>query len=832
MKLKLFIIYMLLSFICTEISAQTPVNHGCYWPPKAPNGVVRTSRDSTSEDWWYDFKPVPEGHATFDTGGRYICAGYSMFDDIGVGGIYTNDPCNTYSEINFLASYNYLNFELPDMRHLNACGTIGLVNLTRTTSGLNPYVWILHYGKGTILIKVIPTSDGGFLATGITTAFNIPYPTTEPQFANYFATNTDATIYHQTPSTTTGSTAIFNQFTFPSCLPAGGYDVDPKEPDTRWTTQFKRRRTCLVKVDGNGSLQWIYTYGPVQFTDGGVLAYKNSSEGTDLVETTDGYIVAGIMQNSPVYGNLGNHPFLLKVNTSGTLQWLRQYPDGSPYLTEKFMAIQMKNDSIVYAVGERSTTNSGVFGAYPNSSSYLNGNDFADKEHYRSMKFLPFLKKINIATNTVLWDYALETNTSYDYKARDLAIDANDNILVPVSSECKINYEQGECKSSHVDKVVDNGTFASSSQKIEFGPMRAYDLNLGLGVKATTDGGFTVVGTKKTYDLNIAKDYSSSPFGSGYDMRNFAPSLQSFTQTDGFVAKCNSSGNIEWTSISDNTTPTPGGSFRSTAGNPRNQTNIDNWMNYTTTRSKRDIKRQECFYTIATSYAGEIVIGGNMSANIDDDYLAMVENSCKLTLSNHLIQSINTYEPPFGPTPVPITNMNNFVASIINTGRTPGNTYDVAEFIVTNNTADANMNINIEAGEEINMYEGTDLDAGTIVDIHINPSHTCTSGPVYTYNAYTPSFNGSAIVKDKKTVLPANVKPQVIASPNPTTGLITIKHPAEIKQLEVFDLYGKKIFQVRANGSGQTKIDFTNTPAGMYLLRMENRTESIKIVKQ
>lgn len=833
MKLKHLIIYILLCS-CSGSYAQTLVNHGCYWPPKSPNGTVRISRDSTSEDWWYDFKAVPYGHAAFDTGGRFICTGYSEFDDIGIGSVTTSDPCNTYVENPFTVPSSPLNFDLPDMRHLNACGTIGLVNLTRTTSGLNPYVWIYNYGLGTILKKVIPTSDGGFLATGHTTARHIP-SSGESQFANFLTANSGNTnIYHQTPSTTTGSSAIFNTFSV-ACPPVNGYDVDPKEPDTRWT--IKRRQACLVKVDGDGNLQWIYTYGLVQFTDGGVLAYKNTSDGTDLVETTDGYIVAGIMQNSPVFGDLGNHPFLLKVNTSGTLIWLRQYPDGSPYLTEKFMAIQLKDENTIYAVGERSTMNSGVFGAWPLSSSWLNGNDFADKERYRTMRFLPFLKKINIASNTVLWDYALETDGSNNYKARDIAIDVNGDILVPVSSECNANFEQGECRDSHIDKVVDHSTYASSAQKTYFGPVRAFDLDTGLGVEATSDGGFVVVGTKKAYDISIAKNYSTADparcpvypatNGLGYDFTNFAPYSQFYAQTDGFIAKGNSTGDIEWTSIFDNTTQTPGGTFRSNAGNPRNECNLDTWMNATTSRSKKDIKRQECFYAITTSNTGDIVIGGNMSANIDDDYLAMTENSCTLTLSNHIIQSIPTARFSGDPASVPITNMNNFVATNINTGRTPGNTYDIAEFIVNNNA-----DITMEAGQEITMYEGTELDAGTTVDVHINSSHSCTSGPVYAYNYYTPSFGSrSTIVNRKKTVLPADVVPQFLASPNPTTGLVTIKHPTEIKQLEVFDLYGKAVFKVRASGSGQTKIDFSNNAAGLYFLKIEGMGQAIKIIK-
>jgi Secretion system C-terminal sorting domain len=821
MKLKLFFIYILLSFICAEISAQTPVNHGCYWPPYSPSRTVDSlprHRDSTSEDWWYNIAVVPPGHATYDTGGRYICAGYSMFDDIGTGLIYTNDPCNhPYSTNSFLPPPDSANFGLPDMRHMNACGTIGLVNLTRTSSGSNPFKWIYHYGRGTIFSKVIPTSDGGFLATGRSSAFNLPYPSIEFQFSNFQnLANAPQPIYYQYPRNVTGSTYGINPFSFTSCPTAHSAMYPPEETAGRVTV---KSHACLAKVDSSGKLLWMYQYGAVPFDTAasGIIAYKNSSMGTDLVEIPGGYLMAGIMQNSVLNGTLGNHGVLMKVDTDGKLIWMREYYDADSSRS-KFMAMSLKNDSIAYVVGERTLMGSSFDGGYPYSSSYLNGENYAHKEHHQNSRFLPFLKKINISTGAQVWDFALETTTALDHKVRSVDINTNDDILVPVSTECFLPFAAGECKNSYVNVITDNGGSATSTQKVFFGPVRAYDLDLGLGVKATTDGGFIVVGTKKPYNLLVNKNYRASPFGSGYNMGSVS---QTYTETDGFVAKANSSGNIEWTSLFDNTTRTPGGNFRSNAGNPRDQVNLDSFMNHRENRSKRDIKRQECFYAITTSADGEIIIGGNMSANIDDSYMAMIDNTCNLTMSNHLIQSL---VPVSGADR--ITNMNNFIATTINTGRTPGDTNEVAAFIV-NDMAQ----IKITAGEEITMYEGTDLDDSTDIEASINSSHTCTAGPVNAFNSYTPSFSRNTFVKDKKTLLPVAVKPQVIASPNPTTGLITIKHPAEIKYLEVFDLYGKKIFEVRANSSGQTKIDFTNTSAGMYLIKIEGISQAIKIMK-
>lgn len=829
MKLIYYILFLLLFFSATESSGQAFVNQGCYWPRYAPNGIDRTSKDSTSEDWWFDFKTVPAAHPAYDTGGRYICVGYSGFDDVGVGNLYPEPFPNFVLSENPFTAISPENFDLPDMRHMNTSGTIGLVNLTRTSSSANPEVWTYHYGKGLTFTKVIPTSDGGFLATGTTTRFNIPYvpgggPQPEVQFADFLANappgaGNPSLIYYQAPSSVTGMAFDKNPFLFSNTLAVPPYSTDPDG------LVFKSH-ACLAKVNASGILQWFYTYGIVPHDRiDGEQAYKNSTLGTDLVEVDSGYVLAGVLQNSPVNGTQANRPFLLQTDRNGDLKWIRQYVDLT-YKSEKFTAIKLRSATELYVTSE-GTHYIGISCSSPHSptnSVCINGASTAILEHHNILPCVSSLKKIDLSTGNQIWNLLLTTDTTVNSKVRSLDIDANDKILVPVSGQCYLtnSYTAGECKVSYVNKVTDLGASATIDQTISFGSMRAYDLSTSLGVKATTDGGFVVVGTKKAYNLNINKRYDLSPFGNGFNMTGFA---QAFSQTDAYVAKCNSTGNIEWANIFDNKVQSGNGSILSNAGNPRDQANLDSWMNYTLTRSKKDIKRQECLYAIETSTTGEIIVGGNMSSNIDDGYLAMVENTCDLTLSNYLIQSI----PSFAATPMPVTNMNNFVGSNINTGRVPGNMNDVAEFIVNKGAV-----VTMEAGQEINMYEGTDLnvdlDSLADIDVYINPSHTCTAGAVYSYNYSPSSFRKDKIV-NKKESLPRNVRSSITASPNPTTGMVMIKHPAGIKQLAVFDLYGKAVLNIRANSSGQTGVDFGNMPAGMYLIKLDSIKDMIKIIK-
>src|SRR6185312_8675525 len=109
-------------FNSSHALAQQNINQGFYWPPKSPNGVVRTSPDATSEDWWYDVKTIPNTHPAYTINhGSYIGCGYSEFDDAGLGpSLYTNDACIKYKSVTDpLYPPDLCDFDLPDMKHMN-----------------------------------------------------------------------------------------------------------------------------------------------------------------------------------------------------------------------------------------------------------------------------------------------------------------------------------------------------------------------------------------------------------------------------------------------------------------------------------------------------------------------------------------------------------------------------------------------------------------------------------------------------------------------------------------------------------------------------------------
>jgi Secretion system C-terminal sorting domain len=68
--------------------------------------------------------------------------------------------------------------------------------------------------------------------------------------------------------------------------------------------------------------------------------------------------------------------------------------------------------------------------------------------------------------------------------------------------------------------------------------------------------------------------------------------------------------------------------------------------------------------------------------------------------------------------------------------------------------------------------------------------------------------------------------------PNPTTGIFTIsiKEDASVK---MYDMFGKLIYTSKAN-IGESKIDISNYPSGIYLIQVETENGSVtkKIIKE
>jgi hypothetical protein len=69
------------------------------------------------------------------------------------------------------------------------------------------------------------------------------------------------------------------------------------------------------------------------------------------------------------------------------------------------------------------------------------------------------------------------------------------------------------------------------------------------------------------------------------------------------------------------------------------------------------------------------------------------------------------------------------------------------------------------------------------------------------------------------------------ASPNPTTGIITVQHSADVHTLYVYGIDGRLYQTIDANVKGATRLDIATLPPGMYMIRAIGR-DPIKVTKQ
>jgi hypothetical protein len=55
--------------------------------------------------------------------------------------------------------------------------------------------------------------------------------------------------------------------------------------------------------------------------------------------------------------------------------------------------------------------------------------------------------------------------------------------------------------------------------------------------------------------------------------------------------------------------------------------------------------------------------------------------------------------------------------------------------------------------------------------------------------------------------------------PNPASGVVTIAAGAEIAQVNIFDITGRKILEQKAEGRKQKEVDVSHLPQGIYLVQ-------------
>ena len=179
------------------------------------------------------------------------------------------------------------------------------------------------------------------------------------------------------------------------------------------------------------------------------------------------------------------------------------------------------------------------------------------------------------------------------------------------------------------------------------------------------------------------------------------------------------------------------------------------------------------------------------------------------------------------------------------------NSNSFADPITTNNIFQikAGKSVNMVAGESIQLLPGFVATAGSNFRASINQS-ACTDGRMYTANqnndkgnlssslpmdVSTKTFGQQAKIKNKVTTSATRTN-NISIFPNPNNGTFKItvtenNKPIAIKELKVYDLMGKVIWQTGASSYNEFDVDITNYAQGIYYVRSVNDASEIEVQK-
>jgi hypothetical protein len=524
------------------------------------------------------------------------------------------------------------------------------------------------------------------------------------------------------------------------------------------TKGIERRKVSLVKTDANGNIQWQYIYGMESYNGNGATAYSSRVVGWDVVETPNGdYRFTGCSQD--LSNNDVMRTFVIEVAGNGYWKWGKYY--GATDLRSIGIKIE-KYDSgqgIKYIVAGEET--------------------FAPNNKNRAYAF----QLDNTASPNPDWVQNYGANPNSYARISDLTINSNNELLLPVATDCiPCNYSANGEATGKVFKINTlNGNVIGTP--VNLGTVKAFDLKI--GITNTADGGYAIVSSKQNNGVPSFPLTSTNGF-CNYDLN--------YWNTDAYVAKYSADDVLEW-DVSFDATHT-----QKPPGNNTTWTYPDPQM--------RDLKSQECMYTIVQSPDGGFVVAGNNSANFDDSYLAKLESVCTdVTLDN-----------------ITVTNVQNYAAT---------NTITAHNFVVT-----PTGNVEFRAGNEIRMKPGFKASSGCYFHAWIDPALDCT--PPYRKSLSNDTFSDfdesnfteksfeSGFLTSQERVYIGEGEFNVF--PNPTSGLLTINLPAKDNKrvhITVFDVYGKVVFTKISSEESEVSVNLSNLDSGVYFIALTNEHNNV-----
>lgn len=188
-------------------------------------------------------------------------------------------------------------------------------------------------------------------------------------------------------------------------------------------------------------------------------------------------------------------------------------------------------------------------------------------------------------------------------------------------------------------------------------------------------------------------------------------------------------------------------------------------------------------------------------------------------------------------------NFDNKVSSVT---LNSGNTWYTADRSVTleNCAFNSGSSVIVLASKEINLSEDVVIDEGCNFSAYLQTVNTACSSLPDMFVSLKPQIkiNSSAITKNNRFIKSNEIvmsinkpdveKENIILCPNPTQNLITISTKNEITNITIYSQFGYDVSE-QALLTDSNKINFTNLPAGIYLLSFDEGKKRVlkKVIK-
>ena len=358
------------------------------------------------------------------------------------------------------------------------------------------FITTLGGSKNESAQAVVNTTDGGYAILGHSQSMDGDVTNKSNESYDYWVLKFDTTNQLQWQKTYGGSDD--DRGTDIIQTTDGGYAVigKSKSGDLDVSENAGYDDFWMIKLDGNGSILWEYSFG-----------YAGSDVPYSVIQTNDnGYLVSGVLDVTASNGqgdrvsssqrrHAGGDYWVIKLNANGIKEWSNYY--GGSFTDTAYDAIQTEDNGYII-VGSSDSNDVDVAN---NKGSY----DF-------------WVIKIS-NTGDLVWEKSF--GGSEIDEARAISNTADGNYLVV-----------GDTRSANIDVSQNRGAadlwmikINSEGSLIWEKTLGGTNFDVGRSVSKTQDNGFLIAGSSRSSDGDLSSNKG---------------------QNDALILKINSSGDLEW----------------------------------------------------------------------------------------------------------------------------------------------------------------------------------------------------------------------------------------------------------------------------------------------